>query len=52
MFIILPLHRESLRQMMNKGIVTHSMKVDVLKMLVAVISSLYSGHGDIKVIGL
>ena len=50
MFIVLPLHRESLRQMINKGLVTHSIKIQVLKMLKPIVTKdgVGHGHGDIK----
>ena len=46
MFIILRLHRESLRQMMNRGRVDHSMKIQVLQMLKPIVQA--KNHGDIK----
>ena len=48
MFIVLPLHRESLRQMMNRGRVSHLMEIQVLRMLKPKILDLNIGHGDIK----
>ena len=48
MFIVLPLHRESLRQMMKLGRVTHSIKKQVLNMLKGQIVDSASSHGDIK----
>ena len=50
MFIVIPLHRESLRQMMNQGRVTNSIKKQVLGMLKQHITSVreYEQHGDIK----
>ena len=47
-FIVLPLHRESLRQMMVKGRVGRSTKIEVLKMLLPIIVNLALDHGDIK----
>ena len=47
MFIVIPLHRESLRQMMNRGLVTHSIKIQVLEMLKKQITE-GATHGDIK----
>ena len=49
MFIVLPLHRESLRQMMHKGLVNHSIKIQVMEMLKKQIVDNAYGHGDIKV---
>ena len=43
MFIVIPLHRESLRQIMNQGLLTHSIKIQVLEML-----KNNWCHGDIK----
>ena len=48
MFIVLPLHRESLRQMMNQGLVTQSIKIQVMEMLKKQIVDNTYGHGDIK----
>ena len=47
MFIVLPLHRESLRKMMQRGLVTHSIKVEVLNTLKEQILK-GTTHGDIK----
>ena len=46
-FIILPLHRESLRQMINQGRVNHSVKINVLRMLKKHVCG-EGLHGDIK----
>ena len=48
MFIVLPLHRESLRQMMNQGLVNHSIKIQVMEMLKKQINESILPHGDIK----
>ena len=48
MFLVIPLHRESLRQMMQRGLVTHSIKIEVLKMLKKQIVDNRLAHGDIK----
>ena len=48
MFIVMKLHRESLREMMNQGRVSHSIKVQVLKMLKPKVCRYTDGHGDIK----
>ena len=49
MFIVLTLHRESLRQMMEQGRVNHSIKIQVLEMLRPQVCEDYgSRHGDIK----
>ena len=48
MFIVLKLHRESLRQMMKQGRVSHSIKIKVLKMLRPHLCSNVAPHGDIK----
>ena len=48
MFIVIPLHRESLRQMMDQGLVTHSIKIEVLEMLKRQITDSFYSHGDIK----
>ena len=45
---MLPLHRESLRQMMHKGLVNHSIKIQVMEMLKRQIVDNEFGHGDIK----
>ena len=45
---MIPLHRESLRQMFNRGLVTHSIKIEVLAMLKSQIIENYGSHGDIK----
>ena len=47
MFIVLPLHRESLRQMMQKGRLSHSIKIQVLQMLKLQVCD-RADHGDIK----
>lgn len=47
MFIVLKLHRESLRQMMQQGRVTHSIKIQVLE-IIKYLSDYCSWHGDIK----
>ena len=57
MFIVLPLHRESLRQMMQKGLVTHSIKLKVLEVVKRVIVNASNenrgvAHGDIKEISI
>ena len=49
MFIVIPLHRESLRIMMNQGLVSHSIKVQVMEMLKRLVIDVYFNHGDIKV---
>ena len=48
MFIVLKLHRESLRQMMKQGRVSHSIKIKVLKMLRPQVCGYKACHGDIK----
>ena len=48
MFIVLKLHRESLRQMMKQGRVSHSIKIKVLKMLRPHVCDDKAYHGDIK----
>ena len=48
MFIIMPLFRESLRQMMDLGRVDHSVKIHVLKKLKNVACHSHENHGDIK----
>ena len=45
MFIVLKIHRESLRQMMQLGRVNHSIKIQVLEMLKDITTTI---HGDIK----
>ena len=47
MFIVLPLHKESLRTMMQKNLVNNDVKVSVLKMLKPVVCA-NASHGDIK----
>ena len=48
MFLVIPLHRESFRQMMKKGLVTHSIKIEVLEMLKTQVVKNGWPHGDIK----
>ena len=48
MVIVLPLHRESLRQMMQQGRVNHLVKIQVLEMLKSKVVSGSYDHGDIK----
>ena len=48
MFIVLTMHCESLRQMMAKGLVDHSIKIQVLQMLKAMFAKHGFRHGDIK----
>ena len=49
MFIVLTLHRQSLRQMIKQGRVDHSIKIKVLEMLRShLCSSGFPRHGDIK----
>ena len=48
MFIVLKLHRESLRQMMNQGRVNRSIKIQVLEMLKKIVCGGNADHGDIK----
>ena len=48
LFIVLPLHRESLRDMMNKGRVNTDVKISVLKMLKPVVTEDFYSHGDLK----
>ena len=50
MFIVLKLHRESLREMLQKGRVSHSVKIKVLEMLKPIVCDQYD-HGDIKELG-
>ena len=50
MFIVMKLHRESLRQMMQKGRVNNSIKIKVLEMLKPQVLGV-SHHGDIKDFG-
>ena len=47
MFIVLKLHRESLRQMMNQGRANHSIKIQVLESLKDQVRG-DAHHGDIK----
>ena len=47
MFIVLKLHRESFGQMMRKGRVNHSIKIQVLEMLKHIVCD-RGNHGDIK----
>ena len=48
MFIVMTLHRESLRQMTKQGRVNRSSKIKVLEMLRPFLCSSVAGHGDIK----
>ena len=48
MFIVLNLHRENLRQMMQKGRVNHSVRMQVLQMLKSQVCGEFALHGDIK----
>ena len=47
MFIVLPLHRESLRKMMNQGRANRSIKIQVMRMLKEQVCGV-GRHGDIK----
>ena len=47
MFIVLTLHRENLREMMDSGRLDLSMKREVLEMLKPIVCS-HHCHGDIK----
>ena len=48
MFIVLPIHKESLREMMRKGLTNNEVKVDVLEMLKEIVKEEDWSHGDIK----
>ena len=48
MFIVLKLHRESLRQMMQQGRVDHSIKIQILQMAKTLLTETEGHHGDIK----
>ena len=48
LFIVLKLHRESLRQMMQHGRVTHLHVVQVLEELKSIVCDSFDDHGDIK----
>ena len=51
LFLVLPLHTGSLRQMMERGQVTHSISIKVLQILrKSLCQDGYLVHGDIKVI--
>ena len=47
MFIVLPLHRENFRKMINQGRANRSIKLRVMEMLKEQTCRL-GGHGDIK----
>ena len=47
MFIVLKLHRESLRQMIQQGRVSHSIKIRVLGMIKETFDEC-NHHGDVK----
>ena len=48
MFIVLYLHRESLRQMINQDRASHSHKIQVLNKLKPIVYQDVSAHGDLK----
>ena len=48
MFIVLKLHRESLRKMINQGRASHLIRLQVLRMLESQVCSGSICHGDIK----
>ena len=48
MFIVLPLHKESLRIMMQKGLASKDVKINVLTMLKEIAGQNKNSHGDIK----
>ena len=48
MFIVLPLHKESLRTMMRKGLANKDVKIGVLEMLKEIVGQDKNSHGDIK----
>ena len=55
MFIVLPIHKENLRDMINRdtGLVDQPIKLGVLKMLKPFVCTTRLSHGDIKdILGL
>ena len=48
LFIVLPLHKESLRNMVEKSLANYDVKVSVLKMLKPIVIGKWDSHGDIK----
>ena len=51
LFIVLKLHRESLRQMMKRGRVNRSHRIQVLEKLKPIVCDSFDDHGDIKDFG-
>ena len=50
-FIVLPMHKESLRDMIDNGMVNKDVKINVLKMLKPLFNRMFFtvvSHGDIK----
>ena len=47
-FIVLRLHKESLRIMIEKGLVNKDVKIKVLEMLKPIVCNRDESHGDIK----
>ena len=49
MFIVLPIHKESLRKMMQRGLIDYDVKIIVLRVLKQKICDEFGrSHGDIK----
>ena len=48
LFIVLPIHKESLRTMMQKTLVNIDAKMSVLNMLKPIVCEAFKFHGDIK----
>ena len=48
MFIVLPLHKESLRKMIREGLANNDVKISVLTMLKPTVCAELKSHGDIK----
>ena len=47
-FIVLPLRRGSLRQMMDDGLLTRRLKIEVLNTIKPIVCAKNYSHGDIK----
>ena len=48
LFIVLPLHKESLRDMVQRGSVNNQIKIKVLRSLIPIVADDRNSHGDIK----
>ena len=48
LFIVLPLHKECLRNMIDKGLANNDVRISVLEMLKPLVCHVHNSHGDIK----